>query len=432
MTPGDKLLLYLVKANVYNSQFFSSTAQENARRGFKKKPLSISSVIRTFYKLLATPTRVIYSSRVTYWSRIGDVCIHRFFHSTLSDKKNELIICLDELNAAPAYSNVLSISSICRLASSFNRIYCRMFKKKDLSQTNLALKRIVRNLTNVEHDLEQIVPTERILNTYQSILMFEKIFYYYLRFKYVREIFFTCFYSAENLGMILAAKKLGIKTYDIQHGVINKFHSAYNSYDEELKFLPDELWLWSDSEFDILSKIGWPIQKLKVKDNQYNLIDYKAFLTPAQKTFLESRESEKKITILVALQTIVFEYDDFLKYFESIIRGSTESTYWLIRLHPGTLSKDRVPTHNFTNVDIVHSSEALLPAIINSADILITLNSSIVLDFSKKNKPIIFLREEDKDYYGDLIATDNILIFNPQEGIEKFNQLLTDILSERK
>lgn len=71
------------------------------------------------------------------------------------------------------------------------------------------------------------------------------------------EIIVATYYSTTRLYMVRAAKKLNIRVIECQHGFIGNAHPSYNStLSLDRSFLPDEFWVFSKFDKDILKERG--------------------------------------------------------------------------------------------------------------------------------------------------------------------------------
>ena len=76
---------------------------------------------------------------------------------------------------------------------------------------------------------------------------YKKLFRNLLKIYSPDAIFINCYYELENQAVICSAKELGIKTIELQHGLINEAHEAYNIFTElDKNCFPDYLFCFGD------------------------------------------------------------------------------------------------------------------------------------------------------------------------------------------
>lgn len=78
----------------------------------------------------------------------------------------------------------------------------------------------------------------------------------WLRLVRPRVVFLVAFYGNERAAMLLACRRLGIPTVDLQHGAISAVHFAYARLGRlppgGYELLPDWFWVWSERERDVI------------------------------------------------------------------------------------------------------------------------------------------------------------------------------------
>ena len=71
-----------------------------------------------------------------------------------------------------------------------------------------------------------------------------------LKHKNLKEIYLTCWYTTETMGICAAARQLGIKTIDIQHGKQGKYQAMYSGWttipESGYSLMPDKFWCWGN------------------------------------------------------------------------------------------------------------------------------------------------------------------------------------------
>ena len=218
-----------------------------------------------------------------------------------------------------------------------------------------------------------------------------------------------------SASLCFVCHKLGIKVYDLQHGVISETHLWYGAeFRQSLpsNILPSGFLCWNQVSKKILQK--WTVNKnIKVLDighpwlNRYiNVKDDDKLVEKSNKKYLNKNRSKLK-TILISLtwgwdgwdnkffyknfETTFDHYFGFPKGLMQCIINNKNNYNWKIRLHPvqlagnelkGILSFLKENFKNFKNVEWNNSSIEALPIILKNADLHITVNSSVVIEAS--------------------------------------------------
>ena len=159
-------------------------------------------------------------------------------------------------------------------------------------------------------------------------------------------IFFSCYYTdIEGTGLIMAARKLGIKTVDIQHGIIKK-HPVYSHYstipDGGYCTMPSHYWTWGAITCDYLEQtynstadhtpfVGGNVKGMKLHYSESEVLS----------TDILHEEGQDEKTVLVALQ-----YPCLGKVVLEAMKSTGESIHWILRLHPRFSS-----TQNITELE---------------------------------------------------------------------------------
>ena len=119
---------------------------------------------------------------------------------------------------------------------------------------NLYAKFMSLNLSNEQYKIIKNIIKETGFNNLENILIerTKKFIPTYKIYKKIlekikpEEIYVVVSYGRAEL--IKAAKDLGIKTIEFQHGTFSKYHLGYSypNYNKELDYFPNEFWVWND------------------------------------------------------------------------------------------------------------------------------------------------------------------------------------------
>ena len=125
----------------------------------------------------------------------------------------------------------------------------------------------------------------------------------------------VCFvYAASSMGFIKALKEFGVPVLEIQHGIINAEHYAYNYPKDFGKYLtPDYLLTYSKKELEIFGGNNFFIDSSSVFSVGYYYIDAISRLLPKNDFGVELHKKYRKI-VAFSLQDPFEEYTfDFLR-----------------------------------------------------------------------------------------------------------------------
>lgn len=233
----------------------------------------------------------------------------------------------------------------------------------------------------------------------QVIIDYEKIFERILKKIEPKVCFLACYYHPAAMGYIQAARKLGIKTIEIQHSQqdLNAMYAPWTKLPKTgYSLLPSHWWCWGDKSainINTWSKKIYPEHKAIVGGNPWvakNMAsDYKIDYPDTGKL---DEILKNKINVLVALQPIEPVLPTNLL---DAVGNSSPNINWLIRLHPALFHqaekiKSQLQNTGNKNIEIKYSSETPLFNLLKKVDFLITCWSSIAYEaLSFKVHPII-------------------------------------------
>lgn len=144
-------------------------------------------------------------------------------------------------------------------------------------------------------------------------------------------VFFHPYYYYAPL--IQAAKSYGIKTIDIQHGIMHGYNEVFYDNWQEYKFIkydaiPDYFLVWSQNEFKHIEKT---FAKGKAIISGYPWLKY-------QLNLINKQKYKKHISLLSSFNKIILitlQRDSILpKNIKNMIVASSSDIGWIIRKHP--------------------------------------------------------------------------------------------------
>jgi hypothetical protein len=248
--------------------------------------------------------------------------------------------------------------------------------------------------------------SENIIKFYKEYTIYKLI----LRMHAPQKVFINCSYC--NLPFVKAAKDLGIKVIEVQHGVISKEHFGYISYVKlDKTFIPDEIFVW---------------QKM----------DYKHFIVPKQLVlghfyldYLSNLRIKKYdgINIAVTMQDQDWEFFALVDFLKNVADNYSEISFYLIprrRRDFADLPKNvKVANEDcyFTLLKCqyhmsIYSSCVIEAGYFNIPSILLDINGYASKYFGKYEEKFVFIIKNQVDF-GDLLEKD--LKINKFNAIDK-------------
>ncbi len=122
-------------------------------------------------------------------------------------------------------------------------IYSKFFIRSKQIKNAQVLESI---LNQYEVDIDYLTIMKRVIAQYRLMKIL-------LKFHKPKAVFFVCYYT--NMGFIKALREKGIKVIEIQHGLINDSHDAYNVFKEiDNEYYPEFLLTFGSIEKDVFKK----------------------------------------------------------------------------------------------------------------------------------------------------------------------------------
>jgi len=261
-------------------------------------------------------------------------------------------------------------------------IYYRFFYKQEFFDFNDVTKIIEQKygITSINNEF-----LNRILNKYYSDLFFFK--------KIIKNFNVKQIYVVQNgiqKGIFRAAKELGIKTFEYQHGIVTENHIAYNypkiDFLEEQVSLPNIIFsyapIWFQNNFlpnvNILS-LG-------------NSFLYKQLQQNAKKTPIRG-------IVVISADDIGKRLLEFLK--NEKLQKEIKNIPIYFKLHPNQFYQKYYYTEqlkNFDNIKVI-TDEFSVGELLENFDTLFTILSTAIYEALQSQRKVILL--EDDLYNGD-------------------------------
>lgn len=253
-------------------------------------------------------------------------------------------------------------------------------------------------------DIPVIVNPSALVQQLREILSYQNAFVDIFDDIEPRMVFVQNFGNVEKLGAISAAKRLGIRTVDIQHG-IQENTSMYNCHpahcDDGHYVYPDVLWCWGQITTEALQleqsrrSVPWK-QAVEGGHPWKALVNRQGSRLRLAK--LRRQLPEDKTIALYCHDPALINHHSVIgllpgEIFEAI-RDSADDIVWLVRLHPRAAHliremQDFFTAHRLFNVEVEHSSTLLTEQVMEAADVLLTKFSVSALEAMSVGLPVV-------------------------------------------
>lgn len=248
------------------------------------------------------------------------------------------------------------------------------------------------------------INVNRLVRSYYNDFVYKSKFYYkYLKVKKPKKIYVVVSYS--HYSLINAAKKLGIKVIEIQHGLISATHRGYSFPNGTVvPYFPDKLLLYGDYwkkniKFPIpetqLEVVGNPYYEMQVnKYTKYNKISNTVL-------FISAGDFGKQLSKLACLFSK--KYKDYKIIY---------------KLHPGEFYvwKKVYPWLLNNNIEVVEDNTNLFQLFATS-DFLVSVASTAIYESFAFGPKIVLYNTDGVEKMKDIISSYNIPLINNEDEL---------------
>lgn len=270
------------------------------------------------------------------------------------------------------------------------------FKKKELENEQILLE--------IQKDYDFKINYHRFLLIHEGQYRLVKLWLKY--FKKPKAVFFV--YSASSMGYIKAFKEYNVPVVEIQHGVINKEHNAYNVYNDfGKKLFPDFLLTYGTREYEVFNNPdNYFINPRYVRPVGYYLLDkYLNTKTDVQKMSIQNYKlNYKKIVAYTHQEVYEKEILDFL--IESAILTS-DILFLLLPRFDLKDKRDDLPEN------LIVEKNLNIYDCLQFVDIHSTIFSTCAIESLSFGVPNIMYNYKNfsKSYYADILDDPNHTVF---------------------
>jgi len=254
----------------------------------------------------------------------------------------------------------------------------------------------LEHFDELEHALAQkgmshVISRDQIATEMGKVLRFSRLFEVTLTRMMPKAIFLSLYCHSLGMGLVLAARRLGIPTVDLQHGRLGPHHGLYtqltaapeNGYD----IVPDRIWCWGQQTKDDIDK------DLNPRCSKHSgLVGGNPWLDQWRNgaTDLTNQANAKNLIarttkhkkIIVSLQPIPQPLPQFVL---DAMADAPDNWSWWIRVHP--LRRHTIPElsallaeHGIVNYEIEDTTSLPLFWLLRHAHHHVTSFSSVTIE----------------------------------------------------
>lgn len=210
-----------------------------------------------------------------------------------------------------------------------------------------------------------------------------------------RAVFVVTYYTAHGMAMMAAARRVGILTVDLQHGVQGPEHVAYGKWPPPpaggFRLLPDVFWCWSPADVANIERWAGASHAAVEGGNIWtqHVAEHPGDFPGRAELGARIAGSGRRFRVLATLSPGAPHFLAELR--EAMASPLNQDVFWMVRLHPGMFAEEAeveaalAPFHPFC--DVALSSRLPLPAALDLTDLHLTEFSSVVLEAEQAGVP---------------------------------------------
>lgn len=231
-----------------------------------------------------------------------------------------------------------------------------------------------------------------------------------------RFAFVNTYYSLEGQAFVQAARRLGLSTIDLQHGMQGEHHAAYARWlrvpESGYSTLPDEFWVWSEEEAQAIER--WSAElgthHARITGNPWlerwaDDSDPLIAACLAQATSLR-RPGQRQVLACLSWGLADEETDKLIQ----AARLCGPGVAWWWRLHPVETGKRaqfaaRLQQQGLDGSQVGATTDLPLYALVRSADVTVAHSSTVIQEAAKLGTPSVVTSEFGADSHAHLVQT---------------------------
>lgn len=396
--------------------WYTNTKNENNSESkiFNKRPSLVRKIFnigKYFLRFIKEGRKknVLFAGFAAHRTELNGKFVNKFFCDLTREREQNLELEYGSKNTSARYENDNNI-----------------IFTEDLEPIVKSLSFVVKRRKYLDNDLKNIIKRynkevkqlpEGYINTFENkmhlIYVYSLIFSFILGLTSIKRTYILCYYNVQMFGLLIAANKRKIVTYDVQHGSQGPLHPMYNfdcfkNIENYPISLPKKFWCWDDASFRSLQ--GWlPPGKgedVEVRGNPWIDFSLKYSRDESYHLFDDSQRM-----ILITLQEPVIT-DRWLNVIKNL---DNKKFIWWLRFHPRMMEKkdfwkEYFLDENINNVEIDRASIIPLPILLDKSFLHVSRYSGSIIEGCILGTKTLITDQIGIETYGHYI--DNVRVYD--------------------
>ncbi len=231
-------------------------------------------------------------------------------------------------------------------------------------------------------------------------------------------VFVNTYYSLEGLAFVQAARRLGIRSIDLQHGIQGEHHIGYARWmsvpSQGYSNLPDEFWVWGNAEASVIE--AWQpgrAQHVSRVTGNFWLRRWLDGRDPLIARYLDEaralRASRPGVTQVLVCLSWGVPAEETTKLIEAARSGGPQLSWWW-RLHPVQASQSgdfarRLERTGLDGSQVVAATELPLYALLRAADVHVAHSSTVIQEAATLGVPSVITSDYGAELHQGLIRS---------------------------
>lgn len=232
----------------------------------------------------------------------------------------------------------------------------------------------------------------------------------------------SSFSNIERMAMIVAARRVGIPSVDVEHGFMG-FLSPYGRLGcvpaTGWDVLPDWFWVWGHESARLLelslgeaAAVHRPVLGGSPEHVRRRLLGIDEHVEVALDEGLRTRVAAAPRTALFCWQPDMLVHEREARLLPSALEDAIVAdpeTLWLVRLHPRSrhlvpVVEDHLDRLGARNVELRLSTSEPLSALLGAADVVLTSYSTVAFEANERRLPVVLIDEVGVGMMEDYVA----------------------------
>lgn len=228
--------------------------------------------------------------------------------------------------------------------------------------------------------------------------------------------FVNTYYSLEGQAFVQAARRLGLSTIDLQHGMQGEHHVAYARWlqvpERGYSTLPDEFWVWSEEEAQAIERWSAELHthRARIIGNPW-LERWADDSDPIIATYLAQATALRQAGQRQVLACLSWGLAD--EETEKLIQAARlcgPGVAWWWRLHPVEARKRaqfaaRLHQQGLDGSQVGATTDQPLYALVRCADVTVAHSSTVIQEAAELGTPAVVTSEFGADIHAHLVQT---------------------------